>query len=201
MGPFVIKDISSSGAIKVATLEGGEMPNWISGCRIKKYEEPRTQEMLQKIHNAKALEKEQKRVIKEAKDEAQVRILKRKQQQQRMRSQMVVQTLGVKIRNQRTTITEEDTYDEMYLEPLIRVQLAVQNVEIYALMDTGAKCNIISHELYDMLPKETIRVTESMDLQVANKSIVKTEFSVVLPVIIQGYEYRHKFHVMPYGQT
>ena len=81
MGPFVIKDISSSGAIKVATLEGGEMPNWISGCRIKQYEEPLTQEMLQKIHNAKALEKEQKRVIKEAKDEAQIRILKRKQQQ------------------------------------------------------------------------------------------------------------------------
>ena len=27
MGPFFVKDISSSGAIKVATLEGGEMSN------------------------------------------------------------------------------------------------------------------------------------------------------------------------------
>ncbi len=52
-----------------------------------------------------------------------------------------------------------------------------------------------------MMPKETTRVADTMDLQVANKSVVKTEFSVVLPVIIQGYEYRHKFHVMPYGQT
>ena len=131
--------------------------------------------MLQKIHNAKALEKEHKRVVKEAQDEAQVRILKRKQHQQRMQNWMVVQTLDVKTQTQQTTTTEEDTYDDVYLEPLVRVQLAVQNVEIYALMDTGAKCNIISHELYDMLPKETIKVPESMDLQVANKSIVKTD--------------------------
>ena len=82
MGPYIVKDISSSGAIKVATLEGGELSNWISGCRIKKYLEPLTQEMLQQIHNAKKLEHEKQRVIKEAKDEAQVRILRRKQQQE-----------------------------------------------------------------------------------------------------------------------
>ena len=79
MGPFVVKDISSSGAIKVATLEGGEMSNWISGYRIKKYLEPLTQEMLQQIHNAKKIDQEKRRVIKEAKDEAQIRFLKRKQ--------------------------------------------------------------------------------------------------------------------------
>ena len=56
--------------------------NWISGCRIKKYLEPLTQEMLQQIHNAKKLEHEKQRVIKEARDEAQVRILQRRQQQE-----------------------------------------------------------------------------------------------------------------------
>ncbi len=154
MGPFVIKDISSCGVIKVATLEGGEMPNWISGCRIKKYEEPLTQEMLQKIHNAKALEKEHKRVVKEAQDEAKIRILKRKQQQQRMQHQMVVQMINATTPPQQMTnhtMTEDDTYDEVYLEPLIQVQITMQCVEIYALMDTGAKCNIISQELYDKL--------------------------------------------------
>ena len=39
--------------------------------------------MLQQIHNAKKIEQEKKRVIKEAQDEAQLGILKRKQQQAR----------------------------------------------------------------------------------------------------------------------
>ena len=30
-GPYVISDLSPSGAIKLSTLEGDEMPNWISG--------------------------------------------------------------------------------------------------------------------------------------------------------------------------
>ncbi|MCO5596584.1 hypothetical protein L7F22_050649 [Adiantum nelumboides] len=56
-GPYVIHDISFSGAIKLATLEGEEMPNWISGCRLKKYHLPLTTKMLAKIHSAKELEK------------------------------------------------------------------------------------------------------------------------------------------------
>ena len=40
VGPFVIHSISSSGAIKLATVDGEEMPNWISGSRLKKYHLP-----------------------------------------------------------------------------------------------------------------------------------------------------------------
>ena len=35
-GPYVISRLSSSGAIKLSTLDGEEMANQISGCRIKK---------------------------------------------------------------------------------------------------------------------------------------------------------------------
>ncbi|MCO5610499.1 hypothetical protein L7F22_064738 [Adiantum nelumboides] len=52
-GPYVIHDISSSGAINLATLEEEEMPNRISGCRLKKYHLPLTLDMLAKIHSAK----------------------------------------------------------------------------------------------------------------------------------------------------
>ncbi|MCO5614527.1 hypothetical protein L7F22_068810 [Adiantum nelumboides] len=65
-GPYVIQDISPSGAIKLATLEGEEMPNWISGCRLKKYHLPLTTDMLAKIHSAR----ERKNKLKEIKAEA-----------------------------------------------------------------------------------------------------------------------------------
>ena len=53
MGPYVIHDISTSGALRLATLDGEQMPNWISGCRVKKYLKPLTIEMLECIHKAK----------------------------------------------------------------------------------------------------------------------------------------------------
>lgn len=53
MGPFVIKDLSPSGAIKLENLDGDKMPSWISGCRVKKYHEPLTAKMLARMHAAK----------------------------------------------------------------------------------------------------------------------------------------------------
>ena len=32
LGPYVIEDISTRGALHLATLEGEKIPNWISGC-------------------------------------------------------------------------------------------------------------------------------------------------------------------------
>ena len=58
MGPYVIQDISTSGSLPLATLDGEKMPNWISGYRVKKYLEPLTLEMLEKFHE----NKEHKRV-------------------------------------------------------------------------------------------------------------------------------------------
>ena len=34
MGPYVIQDISTSEALRLATLDGESMPNWISGCQV-----------------------------------------------------------------------------------------------------------------------------------------------------------------------
>ena len=52
-GPCVIEEISASGAVKLSTLDGETMSNWISGCRIKKYELPLTNEMLERMHEAR----------------------------------------------------------------------------------------------------------------------------------------------------
>ena len=53
MGPYVIQAISTSGSLRLATLAGKQMPNWTSGCRVKKYLEPLTMEMLEHMHKAK----------------------------------------------------------------------------------------------------------------------------------------------------
>ena len=34
--PYVISGLFASGAIKLSTLEGEEMPNWNTGCRLNK---------------------------------------------------------------------------------------------------------------------------------------------------------------------
>ena len=77
-GPYVIFYLSSSRVVKLSTLEGEKMPNWISRCRIKKYNKPLTQYELQLLHQAK-WRKEQKQIeIELAQEEAKLRVQKRK---------------------------------------------------------------------------------------------------------------------------
>ena len=52
-GECVVEEISLSGAVKISTLNGESMPNWISGYQIKKYELPLTNDMLEPMHAAK----------------------------------------------------------------------------------------------------------------------------------------------------
>ena len=47
MGPYIIHDLSASGAVHLATLDGEPMANWISGCRLKKYHETLTPDILE----------------------------------------------------------------------------------------------------------------------------------------------------------
>ena len=77
-GPYIISNLSSSEAVKLSTLEGEEMPNWISGCGIKKYNKPLTQHELNLLHQAK-WRKEWKQIeIELAQEEAKLRAQKQK---------------------------------------------------------------------------------------------------------------------------
>ena len=76
-GPCVIEEISSSGAVKLSTLDGEIMSNWISGCRIKKYHLPLTNDMLERMHAAKNRKEAIKRQKKEAQAEAKEQIRKK----------------------------------------------------------------------------------------------------------------------------
>ena len=52
-GPFVILGVSYSGAIRLSTLDGKEMPNWISGCCVKIYYTPLTTQELEHLQKFK----------------------------------------------------------------------------------------------------------------------------------------------------
>ena len=52
LGPFVILDITTRGAIQLETLNGEPMANFINGSCIKRYHEPLTPEILAKLHIA-----------------------------------------------------------------------------------------------------------------------------------------------------
>ena len=53
LGPYVLNTMSPSGVVRLETLEGEQMANFINGSRLKKYEEPLTEDMLQRLHQAR----------------------------------------------------------------------------------------------------------------------------------------------------
>ena len=71
LGPFVVNQLLRSGAVRLETLEGAEMPNFINGSRLKLYEERLTEEMLEKLHRAKTYKEGQRLLREEAQKEAQ----------------------------------------------------------------------------------------------------------------------------------
>ena len=70
LGTYVIHSLLSNGAIKLAPLDGEEMPTLINGSRLKKLYEPLTQPMLEQIHSTKTKKEALKMLKQEAQEEA-----------------------------------------------------------------------------------------------------------------------------------
>ena len=63
----MIHSLLSSGAVKLATLDGEEMSTFINGSQLKKFYEPLTQPIVEQIHFTKT----KKEALKTLKREAQ----------------------------------------------------------------------------------------------------------------------------------
>ena len=50
LGPYVINEITSGGAVRLEDLDGEPMANFINGSCLKRFHEPLTPEMLDKMH-------------------------------------------------------------------------------------------------------------------------------------------------------
>ena len=69
LGPNVINAFNTSRAIRLETLDGEPMANYINRSCLKNYEEPLINEMLQRIHVAKTCKQGLAQLKKQAKDE------------------------------------------------------------------------------------------------------------------------------------
>ena len=70
LGPSVVSKLSSSGVVRLETLDGVQITNFINGSRLKKYELPLTEEMLQQLYQAKTYKQGQIELKEHAQREA-----------------------------------------------------------------------------------------------------------------------------------
>ena len=132
LGPYVINTITSGGAIRLETLDGHQMANFINGSRLRRYHEPLTEEILARLHAAKNEKERQAQLIAEAQMEAKLRAQKNRERRRYI--------------NCITTSCKEDDYD-----PPILIHLFVQGQQMTALIDSGADANVLFYEAYAKL--------------------------------------------------
>lgn len=73
MGPYVINEITPSGTVRLETIDGEPMANFINGSRLRVYHEPLTDEMLARMHAAGSRKQAQELMKKEALEEGRAR--------------------------------------------------------------------------------------------------------------------------------
>ena len=78
MGPYIINTITSGGAVRLVTLDGHSMANFINGSRLRRYHEPLTEEILARMHTARNEKERKAQMIADAQAEAKLRAQKNK---------------------------------------------------------------------------------------------------------------------------
>ena len=187
-GPYVIHDISTSGAVRLATLDGEQMLNWMSGCRIKKYHETLTPNMLERIHAAKQCKEKAKTVKAEALKESRERAQKCKKLLQ------TYQEVDTKFPRICQLQSDSETGIEL-LKPYIRAELGPQRIPQCALVDTGADLNSMSYETWAVLGKPELCASSTRIATYAG-DYNQVEGILVLEVFVNDTNLAHKFYVM-----
>ena len=81
LGSYVIFELNNSGAVRLETLDGEPMANFINGSRLKRFEEPLTETMLQQLLLAKNRKEGLEQLKKQDREEALERKCKIKERQ------------------------------------------------------------------------------------------------------------------------
>ena len=86
--------MSASGVVHLATtLDGEPMSNWISGCRLNKYKEPLTNEILQRLPAAKEQERQNENMKQTAQEESRERAAKLRRKWAKIQNRTLIQVL------------------------------------------------------------------------------------------------------------
>ena len=186
MGPYLIHNLSNSGAVHLATLDGVPMANWISGCRLKKYKEPLTEEILKRLHATKERIKQENKMKAQAQREAKERAAKLRRQRLGLLNETRIQVIKA---SESTTQT---------LKPYILVEIGEQKETEIALIDTGADINALNHETWESLGKPTLNPC-NLTINTISGSNITVEGMIKLPVFIGTTDVHAEFVVMKTG--
>ena len=140
LGPFVINELKSSGAVRLETLDGEQMVSFINGSRLRLYNEPLTQEMMDRMNVAKTRHARAALLKKEAQDKANAR------------------AKAIRARKHKAHILVVSTTkidDELpVVKPFqIATKLVTQKIDVgvNALVDSGAYLNILSWNVWEAM--------------------------------------------------
>ena len=175
--------------VRLETLDGEPMANYINGSRLKLYHEPLTQEMLDRMHAAKTQKAQAELLKQKAKEEADERA--RAAKAKRLKAKML--TLSFK---------SEDEEDQ-FVEPFrLEINLLAQKatVSTHALIDSGADLNVISWEIWDAMGQPKL---DPSKLRFIGFSQAESEClgSITFKVSIQDEPLYVKFYVATKGES
>ena len=130
------------------------MPNWISGCRLKKYYTPLTQEQLKTLHEAKWRKRNKQLKAETAREEAKQRERNSKDKRAQMGQKLKINKLNLH--------DNDELLDEDGPRPIILIQIGLERKIVKALIDTGSDCNTISYELFHTLNDVALQPTNAV---------------------------------------
>ncbi|MCO5612383.1 hypothetical protein L7F22_066650 [Adiantum nelumboides] len=195
-GPFVIEDVSPSGAVKLSTLDGEPMANWISGCRLKKYYLPLTNKLLEKMHAAKQRRIKKQQIIEEAQQEARIRVHKRKAALRNHQFAVPINNLMTRKQLEVPSTDAVSTDDEWQDSMDLRITIKLKDHNINALVDTGARMNAVSYSTYRKATDQPLQ-PGVIAVKGCNKEMTPALGLINLNVLVNGFPCPHQFICIP----
>ena len=188
-GPYRVCEITPQGTIRVETLDGVETVGFLNGSKFKRYYDPLSQKELHTIHqkNAAKAQAELKKI--QARVEA-------RERQDRLRRQREA-NLGI---TQALFVgTDEDALDsESPLRYPIELNSPYGKVLYNALLDTGARHNLLSYGVWCQLGKPTLSES-TIHVKGINKKTTKVLGILNTPIAYDNGVVVQDFLVMPTG--
>ena len=178
LGPYVINELTTGGAVRLETLDGEPMANFINGSCLKRFHEPLTQEMLEKMHAARTRKEALETMKKEAREEARQRAAKAKSRRHQV--SMV-------------HVCKQDAED--YVQPML-LPLGINHAyqSCTALLDSGADVNVMAAHIYEAYVKQPLTSTTSNLNNVGNQSIVCHGMTTA-SIYVNGHKENCQFYV------
>ena len=167
---------------------------WISGCRLKKYHEPLTQEILQRLHATK--ERNEQKV--EQKAQAQAEAKERREKLRRKRAG--IQDIIEDTKRLRICAIQEKDHHKAIRRPYLLVEVGTEFQTEFALFDTGADVNTLSYEVWERLGKPTLCESKTT-LMTFSKETNQVEGYLDLPIYIGNTNVHHRFYVTKPGKA